>query len=111
MIEKGVAHLRTAIWSALHFLVDMVCAWAMYAFFCAGNYESFLIYNFCAFALQLPLGVLLDLYRQKHPELPTLCAAVGVAITVTGAFLHPAILGTGNALFHTGGGVDVTRRD
>ena len=103
--------MRTGIWSALHFLVDMVCAWAMYAFFCEGNYESFLIYNFCAFALQLPLGVLLDLYRQKHPELPTLCAAVGVAITVTGAFLHPAILGTGNALFHTGAGVDVIAED
>ena len=103
--------MRTAVWSVLHFLVDMVCAWAMYAFFCAGNYESFLIYNFCAFALQLPLGVLLDLYRQKHPELPTLCAAVGVAITVTGAFLHPAILGTGNALFHTGAGVDVIAED
>lgn len=109
--RKGVAYLRTAVWSVLHFLVDMVCAWAMYAFFCVGNYESLLIYNFCAFALQLPFGTLLDLYREKLRGAPTICASIGVAATILGALLHPGLLGIGNALFHTGAGVDVIEED
>ena len=89
----------------------MVCAWAMYAFFCEGNYSCFLIYNFCAFALQLPFGTLLDLYRKERPGLPTFCASLGAGITLLGAYLHPAILGIGNALFHIGAGVDVIEED
>lgn len=103
--------MRTAIWSGLHFLVDMVCAWAMYAFFCEGNYSSFLTYNFCAFALQLPLGTFLDLYRKECHGLPAFCASLGAGITLIGAYLHPAVLGIGNALFHTGAGVDVIEED
>lgn len=103
--------MHTAIWSALHFFVDMVCAWAMFAFFSEGNYDSFLIYNFCAFALQLPMGTLLDLIRPKHHRLPSVCAALGAAVTVIGALVHPAVLGIGNALFHIGSGIDVLEHD
>ena len=103
--------MRTALWSVLHFLVDMVCAWAMYAYFGAGNYENLLIYNFCAFALQLPFGTFLDLCREKYKRFPVLIAAVGVVTTLFGAFTHPALLGIGNALFHTGAGVDVIEDD
>lgn len=103
--------MRTVVWSVLHLLVDMVCAWAMYAFFCDGNYGSLLVYNFCAFALQLPFGTLLDLQRDKYHSLPTACASLGVILTACGAFLHPSILGIGNALFHTGAGVDVIEGD
>ena len=108
---EGVARLRTAIWSVLHFLVDMVCAWAMYAYFGAGHYENLLIYNFCAFALQLPFGTFLDLYCEKHPRLPVIIAAIGVTVTLCGTFTHPALLGIGNAFFHTGAGVDVIKDD
>lgn len=106
-----MAYLRTAVWSILHFLVDMVCAWAMYAYFGAGNYENLLIYNFCAFALQLPFGTFLDLYREKFHRLPTIIAMIGAAATLCGAFSHPALLGVGNALFHIGAGVDVIEED
>lgn len=103
--------MNTAIYAALHFLVDMVCAWAMFAFFREENYENFLIYNFCAFALQMPLGTLLDLLRSKMQRFPAVCAATGAFLTVLGAATHPALLGLGNALFHVGGGMDVIEED
>lgn len=103
--------MNTAVYAALHFLVDMVCAWAMFAFFREGNYESLLVYNFCAFALQMPFGTLLDLIRDKGKRLPAVCAALGALITAAGALIHPAVLGLGNALFHVGGGMDVIEED
>ena len=108
---KGEAYLCTAIWSVLHFMVDLLCAWAMYAYFGAGSYENLLIYNFCAFALQLPFGTLLDLYREKYHRIPSICATIGVAATLCGAYLHPALLGIGNTLFHVGAGMDVMEED
>lgn len=103
--------MNIVLYCALHFLVDMVCAWAMFAFFRAGSYDSLLIYNFCAFALQMPLGTLLDLLRHKIRRFPALWAASGVLLTVIGAAVHPALLGLGNALFHVGGGMDVMEED
>lgn len=103
--------MNLACYGMLHFLVDMVCAWAMFAFFREGHYENLLIYNFCAFALQMPFGTLLDLLRNKMQRLPAFCASVGTLLTVLGAVLHPALLGLGNALFHVGGGIDVIEED
>lgn len=105
--------MATALYSALHFLVDMVCAWAMFGKFIPGNdgYLSILLYNFCAFALQMPIGALLDLYISRSPKLPHFFAASGVALTIIGVFTHPVILGLGNALFHVGGGVITIRED
>ena len=103
--------MATALYSALHFLVDMVCAWAMFGKFIPGNdgYLSILMYNFCAFALQMPIGALLDLYISRSPKLPHFFAASGVALTIIGVFTHPVILVLGNALFHVGGGVITIR--
>lgn len=103
--------MNTALYAALHFLVDFICAWAMFAQFGMGSYENLLIYNFFAFALQMPLGTLLDLCGAKNRKLPAVCAAAGAFLTAIGALLHPAILGLGNALFHVGGGVDVISED
>ena len=74
--------METALYSALHFLVDGVCAFAMFGRFLPRGDAAFslLFYNFCAFALQLPLGLLLDLYLEKRgeaSELPLLAAAAG----------------------------------
>ncbi len=98
----------TALYSVLHFLVDGVCAWAMLGQL-TGGHAGFLIYNFCAFVLQLPLGAVLD--RLEGRRWPLVFASAGCALTLLGAFLHPAALGLGNALFHVGGGVDVIRED
>lgn len=99
-------------YAAMHFLVDFVCAWAMFSFFSSGpeGYLNILIYNFCAFALQLPLGTLLDLQKDRR-RLPLIWSVSGAALTVAGALIHPAVLGLGNALFHVGGGMDVIHGD
>ncbi|MBQ7775404.1 MAG: hypothetical protein IJ379_05730 [Lachnospiraceae bacterium] len=107
----------TVIYSLLHMLVDGVCALAMFGYFVQGEDGHFamLLYNFCAFALQMPLGILLDilvLQKEGHKEKRTLgFALTGVVVTVAGAFLHPVILGIGNALFHIGGGVGSIQED
>ena len=107
--------METAIYAAMHFAVDFLCAWAMFRSFGAGGagYENLLIYNFCAFALQMPLGTLLDLLQSggKGNRLPRIWASVGAALTAVGAMVHPALLGLGNALFHVGGGMDVIAAD
>ena len=101
----------TALYSVWHLLVDGMCAVAMFGKFIPNEdgYFSILIYNFCAFALQMPFGVLLDALnvrdgKQKF-DFGFLIAVIGVICTVAGAFTNPVILGIGNALFHIGGGV------
>ena len=111
----------TAIYSALHFIVDGICAFAMFGWFVKGenNYWYFLAYNFCAFALQMPFGAFLDMlilqYKNRkenvHAIFPYIVAVIGVGLTIIGALLHPIVLGIGNALFHVGGGVGVIYED
>lgn len=109
----------TAVYSILHLLVDGVCALAMFGSFLLDEdgYYRILIYNFCAFALQMPLGILLDALDgwagegKGRPDPAFLTAAGGVLLTVAGALTHPAVLGIGNALFHVGGGVGCIHED
>lgn len=109
----------TVIYSILHLLVDGVCALAMFGIFILEDdgYFLILVYNFCAFAMQMPLGILLDALigraeRKRWRMDPAfLTAAAGVLLTVIGASVHPALLGIGNALFHVGGGVGCIRED
>lgn len=119
--EMGIS--MTALYSVLHMLIDGVCAIAMLGWFHSGEqgYLNILLYNFCAFALQMPLGIVLDWLNQeslmsrrtdgKIKDIPLCYAVVGTGLTLFGAFSHPVILGIGNALFHLGGGVDVIRED
>ena len=107
----------TAPYAILHFLVDGLCAFAMFGTFSVREnwYLNVLLYNFCAFALQMPLGVVLDgLNRRKclgKCEPAFGFALVGVLLTFLGAVTHPVILGIGNALFHLGGGVGTIHED
>ena len=78
------------------------------------GYLYILLYNFCAFALQMPMGVVLDALDADKSEgwdYALATAALGVFCTILGAVTHPVILGIGNALFHIGGGVGVTKAD
>jgi FSR family fosmidomycin resistance protein-like MFS transporter len=103
--------VATGFYALLHFLVDGVCAWSMFGGFLAGsgNVSRMLVYNFCAFALQLPLGIVAD--RLEGRKVPVLFALLGTALTLAGAVAHPAVLGLGNALFHVGGGIGTIRED
>ncbi len=52
----------TGIYALAHMAVDLSCAFLMYAFVAGGEhwYIWLLAYNFCAFALQMPIGAWAD---------------------------------------------------
>ncbi len=106
---------QIAMYSGLHFLVDFLCAAAMFGIFIPGKsgYLWILIYNFCAFALQMPFGIILDMLDGCGKKRPVAeyTMILGVFLTITGTFSNPVILGIGNALFHVGGGVASIRED
>ena len=109
--QKGVAEMEKLwILRIAHFFVDFGCA-----FLCLGYAEDniqfyLLIYNFCAFALQMPLGLLVDRFGRQIRV-----AGAGVLLTAVTMMFRPQPLvgvimaGCGNALFHVGGGVYVLK--
>lgn len=106
----GKDRSMVAGYALTHFLVDFACAFLIFRAFSGSEdlYISFLIYNFCAFALQMPLGLLADKVNKN-----ALCAALGCALVALSFGVAPipiaaaAIAGVGNGLFHIGGGIDV----
>ena len=107
----------TAPYAILHFLVDGLCAFAMFGTFSVREnwYLNVLLYNFCAFAMQMPLGVVVDGLNRRNGQQkyePSFgFAVVGVLLTFLGVVTHPVVLGLGNALFHLGGGVGTIHED
>jgi len=97
-------------YSLAHFLVDFACAFGVFrnilqtpdAHFCV------LLYNFCAFAMQMPLGILADKWNRNALLAIFGCLLVGMAYGFSSIPLVAVVVaGMGNALFHIGGGVDV----
>ena len=98
---------RIALLSVCHMGIDFLCAFSLYRCF-SDRYEAFLLYNFCAFALQMPLGILIDLWSKnsKKTMLPGMMFTfAGIILTILGSFVSHILLGIGNAFFHVGGGV------
>jgi FSR family fosmidomycin resistance protein-like MFS transporter len=102
------------VYSIVHFIVDFACAYLMYrSVIGSGNWEiSFLLYNFCAFALQMPIGLLADRWNRN-----ALCAIAGCGLVAAAyglvlmnTVLAVLIAGIGNALFHVGGGIEMLNR-
>ncbi|MDR1059916.1 MAG: hypothetical protein LBL83_01600 [Clostridiales bacterium] len=117
-----------SVYAAAHFLVDFACAFLMFrgvagaagvagamgaegiagAAGAPGWQLCLLLYNFCAFAMQMPLGVLADRLDRNHLFAAGGCALVGAAF---GLWRVPAaaaaVAGIGNGMFHVGGGIDV----
>lgn len=97
------------IYSLAHFCVDFGCAFFIYSRFLNPWQWTLclVLYNFCAFAMQAPLGLLGDRLNRN-----ALYAAAGCVIVALSAFLSKwavlacVIAGLGNALFHLGGGID-----
>lgn len=97
----------TLLYAFAHFAVDFGCAYAMFAA-CCSHALGFLLYNFCAFAMQMPLGVLADSLGKNRGF--ALLGAALVALTCclpSFGLAGCVILGIGNGLFHIGGGLDV----
>lgn len=100
---------RLAAYSAAHFAVDLCCAFFVLSAVDGGDRVlCLLVYNFCAFALQMPLGAVLDAMKRNRPF-----ALAGMLLVGCGAFIGKAplalcvVAGTGNALFHIGGGREI----
>ncbi len=105
--------MKTTVYGAAHFWVDLCCALLLFRCFPASAHwmMALLLYNFCAFALQLPFGILADRLDRNG-----IVAASGMILTAT-AFLctrswllSVTLAGCGNALFHVGGGIEILNR-
>lgn len=112
--RKDTAALsQLCLYSAGHFWVDFSCALLLLAsIYGTGEWVlCALLYNFCAFALQMPIGLLADRMGRTAP-----LAALGCALAAAGWGLNTVPVaaaitaGVGNACFHVGGGVAVLRR-
>ena len=106
-----MARQRTliSVYAATHFLVDFACAFLFFGGLTdsADLYLSFLLYNFCAFALQMPLGLLADRLNRNALTAAAGCVLVAAAYALTGLPVAAAIVaGIGNGLFHLGGGIE-----
>lgn len=92
-----------------HFLVDFACAFLLFRTLRgeAAWGELLLVYNFCAFAVQMPLGLLADRWDRDG-----LVAAVGALLVMLSYGLTAlpwaavTAVGLGNAAFHVGGGLE-----
>ncbi|MEG1490649.1 MAG: hypothetical protein RR394_00215 [Oscillospiraceae bacterium] len=100
----------TAAYSVVHYIVDFSCAFMIFSKVYGDEQWvlCLLLYNFCAFAMQLPFGILADKLNQNRRF-----AAIGCALVAASPLLAPLPVGLciaaglGNGLFHIGGGRDV----
>ena len=114
MTENHSSRTAIGLLSLIHMGVDFLCAFALFGRFIGRFADLFFVYNFCAFALQMPLGTLLDSLTQraeKKQEPSLFFTLSGILLTAIGALVSPVVLGIGNALFHVGGGVLTIRED
>ncbi|ABX42775.1 MFS transporter [Lachnoclostridium phytofermentans] len=98
------------IFSFAHFVIDFACAYIVFHTLSLDRmwWLSILVYNFCAFALQMPIGLLADKLNRNVTVVLLGFAFVIASYLPFIPFLLLAILaGTGNALFHIGGGIEV----
>ena len=112
-MRSGTIQRNLLAYSSAHALVDAISAMIVVssALFVERRpdwvFLLYLIYNFAAFAMQLPLGALLDRLRA-----PRFFASMGLILLAVACALFEAIpivgaivAGLGNAIFHLGGGV------
>lgn len=121
MSRKGVL-----LWASIvHLLVDLVCIWVV-THQVSGNeswYLKFLAYNFCAFAMQMPFGIVADYMtstqtiaarsKRRTQNVYLITAFIGCVFMIlllmnrTASWLTILTAGLGNALFHVGSGAEV----
>ena len=102
------------IYSFSHFVVDLCCAAFIYHFIVSEfgittRVSLFiLLYDFLAFVLQLPFGILFN-NKNKNSFISIVgCFLILIAYLLNMIPIIPIVLiGVGNALFHIGGGIDV----
>lgn len=102
--------LRLAGYSLGHFWVDFSCALLMFSQLW-GRAEwvmCVLLYNFCAFALQMPIGLAADKLSRNSCVAALGCFLAALGWPLSGVPLLAAVAaGVGNGCFHVGGGINV----
>lgn len=104
-----------SIYSLSHFIVDLVCAIFVLGKlpYIANTESDFLIslivYNFFAFAFQVPIGYLLDKLKVYKCVAIIGLSLIGLCyfVNINNVFMLATIVGIGNALFHLEGGVNI----
>jgi len=99
-----------SVYSVSHFIIDFSCAFLMFRSISRSPdwYLCILLYNFCAFAMQLPIGILADKLNRNFIFAAAGCLAVAAAYGISGLPIAAAVTaGLGNGMYHIGGGVDV----
>ena len=111
---KNMIFKTVTIYTFLHFLVDFSCAILLYhqVYPIVDNpieiAYCFLFYNFFAFAVQLPIGIIADHVRKNSLFASLGCLIIALAHVCAPLGLFACIIaGIGNALFHIGAGVDI----
>ncbi|MCL2114636.1 MAG: MFS transporter [Methanobrevibacter sp.] len=110
---KSKIHIVT-VYSIIHFIVDFSCAFLIANLIVPLSTSEYtlimavLVYNFFAFALQLPIGIIADKLNKN-----ALVSSLGCLLIIIGfaffkfSILSCIIIGLGNACFHIGGGIDI----
>ncbi|NCC67200.1 MAG: hypothetical protein EOM14_03245 [Clostridia bacterium] len=106
---RGYAR-NVTLFAISHFFVDFACAYAVFSGYLGdGRWVTLLlIYNFCAFAAQMPLGIVADKFQKNRFVAIAGLLIVALSLFISGIpYLFAAVIGLGNALFHVGAGRDV----
>ncbi len=109
MQDKNKGRLL-AVYSCGHFIVDLTSAFLMFSLAPTGDERllMFILYNFCAFAVQMPMGLIADrLDRNAAVSSTGLCLTLIAFLCAPVPLFASVVLGLGNCLYHVGGGVEV----
>jgi FSR family fosmidomycin resistance protein-like MFS transporter len=113
-MEKTMNKKIVGIYSVIHFIVDLSCAVLVTNLVTqkmgqsVNLFVAVLIYNFFAFAMQLPIGIIEDKVNKN-----AICSAIGCLLVAVAygfsdfGIVSCLIAGIGNSMFHVGGGIDV----
>ena len=107
-----ISKKQFALYCLGHFWIDFSCALLLFTHLRGGGQWllCILLYNFCAFALQLPIGLLADLLSRNSCVAAFGCALAALGWAFAGSPILAAILaGIGNGCFHVSAGCDVLK--
>ena len=96
--------------SAAHFCVDLCCAALFFGYLNASPrwWLCMVLYNTCAFALQLPLGLIADARNRNLPFASLGCVLIFISFFLKEIYVPAALVsGLGNGMFHVGAGLEV----
>ena len=95
------------LYAAAHFWVDFACALLVLGRLEGGGgaVTALLLYNFFAFAVQMPVGLLADVLGGPRRFAALGCGLTALAWGLPGLLPAAVCAGLGNACFHVGGGL------